>query len=1264
MVINMTKFMKKLLLSIFVLFCFSAIGKNPSRCQAATKFDYDSSMHTLEIYSTNEKGEAMPDYYSVGSAPWERYSGQVSTVIIKSSINSIGAYAFYNMFSLQSVVFEGAIKSIGEGAFMNTGVNELSWDANGSQKLTIQRQAFQFCNNLSTVIFPASVSIGDYAFASCGYLSTAEKNGSSDGNTSIGAYAFYNCRLQSINWANDIKSIGENAFEGNRNLTAFSFGKKITSIGRNAFYDCGLSEITLPDTLTSIGDYAFYHNPYATKLSVYSKNASISSTAFERCDIVDVYCYSNSTTHTLFKESNATIHLLDGSSQSDDSSVTGQKLKLGGFIYTVDAEKNATLVECTSRGDIVIPEYLGEYKLTKIGDYIFDTNSSITSIRIPATVKEIGTGFCYACENLKRVFFYGPVDKIGICCFYGCYNLEYVFIPKVNVSIGMGSLSELYHGKMIYTTDKTPFLASNIKTPVTEYSSDYTLSDFNFSKNTVQSVYKKESVTPTVIIPGKFGWFSVNTLGDQSFANQNTLETVAITTGLQNLGAGVFQNCSNLKNVVLPSTLQSIGSNAFAGGSITGERNYYYTGTGIDFGNLKTNKPFNLFVKGSSLGSFDLSSIKALKCSIFSYIIHEDGTASITDAYNNKSSLTLDCIYELDDNNNLRAYPITSLPENCLKGNKMLYSIILPKKLKVIPKNAFSYCSNLSNVQFGTKVTSIGNLAFAYCDRLTEIALPASVTTIGISAFANNTSSGKEKTIYCNGTMSDYSSFTYCKPFNLYIPGAYLKSQDTSFASNYECTIMSYQLKTDGTAAVTDIYQNKKIFKSSYVRVVNENQTDKKYYITSLPAGAFMNKSILTEVYLPQKLTSVPNNLCKNSYNLKLLEIGGDVTSIGSSSFENCNNLTTIYARVGLDKLQSIGDNAFFYTGITDTSIFEHATKLGNSAFGCCKMLTYCMPTKMESVGTGVFFNASIEKVSWSAAATTVPVSMFYQSSLKEITLPEGVTKISSQSFGRCSDLYCVVIPNSVKEIETNAFVESSNVVVYTTNTYATNYCKTNGIKCVNPSTVAKNFTTTTLSDGTLEITSYLGNDKEVIVPCTINGVKVTSIGTKAFYYKAVTSVILPGTLTKICDHAFSYSGITSIVIPKGVVSIGKSVFACTNLATISLPSTLKTLGSDVFALTALKRLVIPSSVTAIPDYMCYGCGGLTSVTLPKSITTIGNTAFSNCSSLTSLYIKNVTTSIGKNAFYNCAKLTISSPCALVQKYCSDNKITFTLTSN
>ncbi len=62
------------------------------------------------------------------------------------------------------------------------------------------------------------------------------------------------------------------------------------------------------------------------------------------------------------------------------------------------------------------------------------------------------------------------------------------------------------------------------------------------------------------------------------------------------------------------------------------------------------------------------------------------------------------------------------------------------------------------------------------------------------------------------------------------------------------------------------------------------------------------------------------------------------------------------------------------------------------------------------------------------------------------------------------------------------------------------------------------------LSDGTVEITGYNGNETEVTIPSSINGKKVTSIGDDAFFEcTSLTSITIPDSVTSIGYYAISF---------------------------------------------------------------------------------------------------------------------------------------------
>ena len=153
--------------------------------------------------------------------------------------------------------------------------------------------------------------------------------------------------------------------------------------------------------------------------------------------------------------------------------------------------------------------------------------------------------------------------------------------------------------------------------------------------------------------------------------------------------------------------------------------------------------------------------------------------------------------------------------------------------------------------------------------------------------------------------------------------------------------------------------------------------------------------------------------------------------------------------------------------------------------------------------------------------------------------------------------------------------------------------------------------------DGVL--TAYNGNAAEVVIPESVDGIKITAIGDDVF---------------------ISNSLLTSAVIPEGVTIIGQRAFrGCDNLTAVSLPSTLETIACEAFEeCTSLENINFPPNLKAIEQLAFYYCEELTDITLPASVKTIGEAAFACCYGLNNINLENVEV-IEFGAFESCTAL-------------------------
>lgn len=107
-----------------------------------------------------------------------------------------------------------------------------------------------------------------------------------------------------------------------------------------------------------------------------------------------------------------------------------------------------------------------------------------------------------------------------------------------------------------------------------------------------------------------------------------------------------------------------------------------------------------------------------------------------------------------------------------------------------------------------------------------------------------------------------------------------------------------------------------------------------------------------------------------------------------------------------------------------------------------------------------------------------------------------------------------------------------------------------------------------TIEDGRALITKYTGNDADVVIPDTVDGVPVTEISYYAFEAKYdVRSVKVPETVTLIGECAFmDCSSLEEINIPEAVTGIDRGAFvACTSLKEVTIPKNVAYIREEAF---------------------------------------------------------------------------------------------------
>lgn len=133
----------------------------------------------------------------------------------------------------------------------------------------------------------------------------------------------------------------------------------------------------------------------------------------------------------------------------------------------------------------------------------------------------------------------------------------------------------------------------------------------------------------------------------------------------------------------------------------------------------------------------------------------------------------------------------------------------------------------------------------------------------------------------------------------------------------------------------------------------------------------------------------------------------------------------------------------------------------------------------------------------------------------------------------------------------------------------------------------------------------------------------LTSIGAKAFFWKGISSIVIPDLVTKIGESAFQVcSALKTVVFGKSVKEIGKNAFSGCILEISAFPASIQSIGEYAFPGLKIDNLVLGDSITKIDKYAFSGCS-MTSLTISKSVKSISDGVFSRCSSLQNVTIEN-----------------------------------------
>ena len=279
---------------------------------------------------------------------------------------------------------------------------------------------------------------------------------------------------------------------------------------------------------------------------------------------------------------------------------------------------------------------------------------------------------------------------------------------------------------------------------------------------------------------------------------------------------------------------------------------------------------------------------------------------------------------------------------------------------------------------------------------------------------------------------------------------------------------------------------------------------------------------------------------------IKRVNIGEGVTSIGNCTFYGCTALTEVNIA---STVTDIGNKAFYNcTSLTSIDIPGGVTRIGTGAFDSCWQLAdITLPETMQTIEDFAFKGCkALTTLNFPSGVTNISNDVFRDSGLTSFTIPEGVTNISNNAFLGCTSLTSVSIPEGVEGIGISAFQGCSSL------------------------------TSVSIPEGATNI------DVAAFRDCS-----------------SLTSVSIPTSVTNIGNAAFKgCSSLTSVSIPEGVTNIGNAAFeGCSSLTSVSISEGVTSIDVAAFReCSSLTSVSIPTSVTSIGSLAFCGCSSLTSI--------------------------------------------------------------------
>lgn len=828
---------------------------------------------------------------------------------------------------------------------------------------------------------------------------------------------------------------------------------------------------------------------------------------------------------------------------TDEKGIASVYLPKGSYVFYTDLEgveldivrevKNATRVVLTNNpdilqriadlGSIVIssPKILVNslFSATQGGEGTFDSGVTWKIYRSGVMVIE-GDGamnnytynnvpWRYLRDKIKAVEFRGEITNVGNYAFADCPNLKTVILSDTAKTIGEYAFSGC--------TGLT-----EIRLPV-----DYSYSQYSFSG--------LSGVEKVQYGPGENGWmpnrqtnyrYAYYDRYSLEYACKDSITTVILEEGIENIGSYAFQSTGALKEVYLAETITTIGIYAFANSgvetielpeTVTHIGNYAFTSSAL--------KEIYLPDSLEGIGEYAFQYCTGItEIAIPNHLGQEIGAG----AFQGCSGLQRVTVPA--------DYVIAASPYNCFDGcynvTEIHYipgesGVLTSRNLNGVRYSYYWYCSleyicrdNLKTVIFDEGITAIGNYAFAEDAALEYVELPSTLLSIGQYAFSNASITNlnlPESLTNINAyafsgaaltqielpdtleSIGDYA-FQHCTGLTEIVIPNHL-GQEIGAGAFYGCTgLRKVTVPADYMIAATD-----SCFAACY------NVTEIRF--TPGETGVLPNRNVNGVRYSYYRYNSL-EYICRE--NLKKVTLDEGIVSIGYYAFSDDGVLESVQLP---STLTTIGQYAFSNAGITKLTLPVMLTNINAYAFSGAALTQIELPDTLESIGDYAFQHCTglTEIVIPNHLGLEIGAGTFYNCiGLKKVTVPVDYYIAGTDScFGACYNVTEIHFTPGETGVMTDRNVRGSGY----------SYYRYNSLEYISRA----NLETVTFDEGVTVIGSYAFYDCTVLetvnLPATLQ-----RINSYAFYNAAVTHIDLPIVLSGIGSNAFGYSALETVL--------------------------------------------------------------------------------------------------------------------------------------